>query len=59
MVEGLEERLEVLGCLPSVMDYKELLDMVERRFRITRDQARDRYGRYTYPQWKTLLKENI
>ena len=42
---------------PTVMDYSELLYRAQRKFGITRDAARDRYGNYTYRQWRELLKE--
>jgi hypothetical protein len=43
---------------PTISDYSDLLYAAERRFNITRDEARDRYGNFTYAQWKELLKED-
>jgi hypothetical protein len=40
------------------MDYSALLPVAERKFGITRDEARDRYGNFTYAQWKELLEED-
>ena len=56
MTDGLKERLEVLECLPTVMDYKELLHIAAKKFLITRNQAREKYGLYTYKQWEWELE---
>ena len=42
--------------LPTISEYSFFLDKAEEKLKITRDQARDLYGRYTYGQWKELLK---
>lgn len=41
--------------LPTVMLYADLLSEAQRKFRITREQARERYGMYTNQQWLELL----
>lgn len=42
--------------LPTVTDYSYFLDEAVKRLKITKDEARDNYGKYTYGQWKELLK---
>jgi len=42
--------------LPTISTYSYFLDEAEKRFKITRDEARDKYGKFTYGQWKELLK---
>lgn len=43
---------KIAGCAV----YPALLSLAERAFDITRDQARERYGLYTYGQWIELLE---
>lgn len=45
-----------LDCLPTVLDYKELLNKICVQQNITRDQARSKYGKFTYKQWSEILK---
>jgi hypothetical protein len=42
--------------LPTCTDYSFFLDKAVEKLKITRDEARDQYGKYTYGQWKELLK---
>ena len=54
----LDERLEQYGDVsPSCLDYKNLLERVEKRGKISREVVRERYGKFTYAQWKELLYE--
>lgn len=41
--------------LPTCGDYGKLLCYACEKFHITDNQARDRYGLYTYGQWEKLL----
>lgn len=41
--------------LPTVTDYSYFLGEAEKRLHITRDDARQQYGKFTYGQWKILL----
>ena len=41
--------------IPTVMDYKNYLDKICKKQGITIDEARDKYGKFTYNQWRTLL----
>jgi hypothetical protein len=40
---------------PTVMDYDRLLDLATKKERISREEARERYGSCTYGQWRALL----
>jgi hypothetical protein len=42
--------------LPTCTDYSFFLDEAVKRLKITKDEARDQYGKFTYGQWKELLK---
>lgn len=42
--------------LPTISEYSYFLDEAEKKLKITRDEARDKYGKYSYGQWKKLLK---
>lgn len=42
--------------LPTCTEYSYFLDQAEIRLKISRDDARSKYGQYTYGQWKELLK---
>ena len=42
--------------LPSCSDYSVLLNKAHLKFKITLDEARNKYGLYTYSQWNELLK---
>lgn len=42
--------------LPTVTDYAYYLDKAVEKLKITKDEARDQYGLYTYGQWKELLQ---
>lgn len=52
--KGIEESRKDL--LPTISDYSFFLDEVEKKMKISRDEARNKYGKYTYSQWKKLLK---
>ena len=56
MTNGL--RLRLIGgsdILPSCMDYKKLLNIVEHRFNIPREKLWELYGNKTYAQWRVIL----
>lgn len=42
--------------LPTITEYSYFLDKAESKFNITRNEARDKYGKFTHGQWKELLK---
>jgi hypothetical protein len=42
--------------LPTVMDYTKFLDKITIQLSISKEEARNKYGRYTYQQWYKLLK---
>lgn len=42
--------------LPTISEYSYFLDKAQEKLKITRDEARDNYGKFTYGQWKELLK---
>lgn len=42
--------------IPTVFDYANFLSIVCERFNITLNEARRRYGLYTYEQWNKLLE---
>lgn len=46
------------GHIPLVSHYTELLDMAVSLFHITKDEAREKYGKFTYAQWAELM-ENV
>lgn len=41
--------------LPPIMVYSNNLDLAVSKFGITKDEARDKYGKYTIGQWEELL----
>lgn len=41
--------------LPTCTDYSFYLDKAVEKMKITKDEARSKYGQYTYGQWKQLL----
>jgi len=41
--------------LPTCSDYKQYLDEAVKMLKISRDEARSKYGQFTYGQWKQLL----
>jgi len=41
--------------LPTCTDYSFFLDKAVEKLKITKDEARDKYGKFTYGQWKDLL----
>jgi hypothetical protein len=42
--------------LPTISEYSFFLDKAQEKFKITRNEARDKYGKFTHGQWKELLK---
>lgn len=42
--------------LPSCTDYDFYLTKAEKKFGLERNEARSRFGQFTYGQWKELLK---
>jgi len=42
--------------LPTCTQYTHFLDEAVKRLKISRDEARTKYGKYTHGQWKELLK---
>jgi len=42
--------------LPTCTEYAFFLDKAVESLKITKDEARDLYGLYTYGKWKELLK---
>lgn len=47
--------MKKLNSLPTCLDYSNFLDRAMNRFKITRDEARHKYGQFTYDQWNKLL----
>lgn len=45
------------NTLPTINLYREFLVMAEEKFKISTNEARDRYGLYTVKQWQVLLKK--
>lgn len=42
--------------LPTISEYSFFLDKAQSKLGITRNEARDRYGKFTHGQWKELLQ---
>lgn len=42
--------------LPTCTEYAYFLDKAVEKLKITKDEARNQYGLYTYGKWKELLK---
>jgi len=60
MTSALKEGLiEGVNRIPSCDDYSGLLDLAVAIFHISKDEARHKYGLYTYFQWKLLLLEQL
>lgn len=53
-LEELPDR-SLMDCLPTVRDYRALLDEVCEKEGIRINEARNKYGRYTYAEWDKLL----
>jgi len=47
---------ETTDKLPTCLDYSVYLNRASTKLGISVDEARDRYGRYTYNQWEQLLQ---
>lgn len=61
MLSDMNKSLErFLNCkvrvLPTTGHYAELLSLACTKFGIEREEARKRYGLYTYAEWKELLE---
>ena len=41
--------------MPTIMDYQKLLNIASRKFNLSINKCRDKFGQYTYSQWKKLL----
>ena len=54
----MKERMH-LDVYPTCMDYVALLDLITQRDKITRNEARKKYGLFTYKEWNELLKLEI
>lgn len=46
------------NLIPTCQDYSRLLMRAVDKFKITIEEARDRYGLFTYGQWQEVLNEN-
>ena len=46
------------NILPTCYDYKKFLNEAVLKFDISINEARKKYGLYTYGQWQELLKNN-
>lgn len=42
--------------MPTCAHYAELLDLAVAKLGITKDEARKKYGQFTYAEWAKLLK---
>ncbi|MBP7846041.1 MAG: hypothetical protein KA007_01245 [Candidatus Pacebacteria bacterium] len=42
--------------LPTCTEYAYFLDKAVEKLKISKDEARDKYGSFTYGQWKELLQ---
>jgi hypothetical protein len=42
--------------LPTCQDYANFLQLAVMKFKISTEQARKKYGLFTYEQWKEVLK---
>lgn len=45
--------------LPTISEYSSFLDRAMNKFNISRDEARNKYGKYTEEQWRELLKIEV
>jgi hypothetical protein len=43
------------NVLPTVMDYSNFLDIIQRQTNIAKEEARKLYGKFTYVEWFKLL----
>ena len=44
--------------MPTIMDYKKLLDIASEKFNLSINQCRDKFGLYTYSEWKKTINTN-
>ncbi len=49
---------DIKNLLPPIMEYSKNLQLAVRKFGITIDEARDKYGKYTIGQWNDLLNDS-
>lgn len=60
MTSVLKERLRTgSDCLPTCMDYSQLLSFATDIFHIRRNEAYRSYGNYSYTQWRNLLLDTL
>lgn len=50
------QQAEKRDFLPTISEYSHFLDEAVKRLKITRDEARTNYGKFTHGQWKDLLQ---
>lgn len=56
MSQSLESMIrQRVGLLPLCGHYSELLGVAVRKLAITENEARKRYGRFTYAEWAGVL----
>lgn len=51
-----KQQLAKKDLLPTVTEYSHFLDKATEKLNISRDEARSKYGQFTYGQWKELLQ---
>ncbi len=51
-----KQQAEKRDLLPTVNEYSHFLDEAVKRLKISRDEARNQYGKFTHGQWKELLQ---
>ena len=51
-----EQQAAKKDFLPTITEYSFFLDKAQSKFNITRDEARNKYGKFTHGQWKELLQ---
>ena len=47
-----------INHLPSIMEYSQNLDKVIKILNIGRNEARNKFGKFTVKQWNELLTKN-
>ena len=43
------------ASIPTCILYSRFLELAEEKFGITKDEARDKYGKYTVAEWEKLI----
>ena len=60
MKSSLKKRVQSgADLLPTCMDYSDLLDWAQKKYRIQREHARKKYGQFTYKDWKELINADV